>query len=213
MKKDLKLEWLNPETLKPNPMNWRTHPERQKKVLDAVLNEVGWAGVVLFNKRTGHLIDGHARREWAIENKTEMPVLVGEWDEKDEYKILATLDPIAAMAQQNDAIYRELLEGMDARTDALKEWADTVMSQLNGEIDDPNVEWDGMPEFGNTPKAEVSIHFHFETAKDRDETFAKLGIPIPTVNYQWIPPREKNNPGDYRYESELSHLHNIKRTI
>jgi hypothetical protein len=202
MDKNISLEWLNPETLKPNPMNWRTHPERQKKVLDAVLSEVGWAGVALYNKRTGHLIDGHARRDWAIKNGVEMPVLVGEWEEKDEKKILATLDPIAAMAEQADEALMQLMEGIETQNGDLSEWADAVLGKLKGEIDDPNAEWAGMPEYGNTPKAEISIHFHFETARDRDETFAKLGIPIPTVNYQWIPPREKNNPGEYRYESE-----------
>lgn len=131
-----------------------------------------------------------------------MPVLVGEWEEKDEKKILATLDPIAAMAEQADEALMQLMEGIETQNGDLLEWADAVSGKLKGEIDDPNAEWDGMPEYGNTPKAEVSIHFHFETAQDRDETFAKLGIPIPTVNYQWIPPREKNNPGDYRYESE-----------
>jgi DNA modification methylase len=132
MDKRIKLEWLNPETLKPNPMNWRTHPERQKKVLDAVLSEVGWAGVALFNKRTGHLIDGHARREWAIENKTEMPVLVGEWDEKDEKKILATLDPIAAMAEQTNETLLELLDGLESNSEEFLKWASESINLLTG---------------------------------------------------------------------------------
>lgn len=132
MNKNISLEWLNPETLKPNPMNWRTHPERQKKVLDAVLSEVGWAGVALFNKRTGHLIDGHARREWAIENKTEMPVLVGEWEEKDEKKILATLDPIAAMAEQTNETLLELLDGLESNSEELLKWASESINLLTG---------------------------------------------------------------------------------
>jgi DNA modification methylase len=132
MDKRIKLEWLNPETLKPNPMNWRTHPERQKKVLDAVLSEVGWAGVALFNKRTGHLIDGHARRDWAIKNGVEMPVLVGEWDEKDEKKILATLDPIAAMAEQTNETLLELLDGLESNSEELLKWASESINMLTG---------------------------------------------------------------------------------
>jgi DNA modification methylase len=132
MDKRIKLEWLNPETLKPNPMNWRTHPERQKKVLDAVLSEVGWAGVALYNKRTGHLIDGHARRDWAIKNRVEMPVLVGEWEEKDEKKILATLDPIAAMAEQTNETLLELLDGLESNSEELLKWASESINMLTG---------------------------------------------------------------------------------
>lgn len=132
MDKRIKLEWLNPETLKPNPMNWRTHPERQKKVLDAVLSEVGWAGVALYNKRTGHLIDGHARRDWAIKNGVEMPVLVGEWEEKDEKKILATLDPIAAMAEQTNETLLELLDGLESNSEELLKWASESINLLTG---------------------------------------------------------------------------------
>lgn len=154
MKKDLKLEWLNPETLEPNPMNWRTHPERQKKVLDAVLNEVGWAGVALFNKRTGHLIDGHARREWAIENGVEMPVLVGEWSERDEKKILATLDPIAAMAEQADDILRELLGGLESSNEELLKWASETLDLLTGP--DPKVGLTDPDEVPEEPEKPVS---------------------------------------------------------
>src|SRR5574343_498168 len=110
---NLRLEWLDPATLKPNPRNYRTHSDQQKKILSAVMDEVGWAGVALFNEATGHLIDGHARREMCLKSGDQMPVLVGSWSEADERKILATLDPIAAMAGQLDETYADLLRSIE----------------------------------------------------------------------------------------------------
>jgi hypothetical protein len=79
MEKNLRLEWLDPKTLKPNPKNWRLHPEKQKKILSAVMSEVGWAGSLLVNEQTGHVIDGHARREEAIaRNEEAVPEMMAD---------------------------------------------------------------------------------------------------------------------------------------
>jgi hypothetical protein len=127
----LRLEYRDPKTLKPNERNWRKHPEQQKKLLDAMIKEVGYAGALLWNSQTQKLIDGHARRDLAIANKEKLvPVLVGSWTEAEEKKILATLDPIAAMAKQADELYRELLEGMETESEDLKEWCDGMLEGL-----------------------------------------------------------------------------------
>lgn len=143
---NLRLEWLDPKTLKPNPYNWRQHPAGQKKILDAVMSEVGNAGAALFNEQTGRLLDGHLRRERAIEKgEKEIPVLVGSWSEADEKKILATLDPIAAMAEQADALYRELLEGMETESEDLRSWADGLLEELGSVGSDDGSQKDSNP--------------------------------------------------------------------
>src|SRR4051812_15964916 len=96
----LRLEYRNAAELADNPRNWRTHPEAQLHALRDVIGEVGWAGACLFNEQTGRLIDGHARKHIADPSE-EIPVLIGSWSEADEAKILATLDPLAAMAEAN----------------------------------------------------------------------------------------------------------------
>jgi hypothetical protein len=97
-KRPLTLEWRTPAELEDNPANWRKHPEAQMAALQAVVGEVGWAGAALYNKTTGHLIDGHARKKMAGPDE-KIPVLVGEWTEEQEKKILLTLDPLAGMAE------------------------------------------------------------------------------------------------------------------
>lgn len=132
MTEKLRLEWRDPATLTPNPRNFRRHPEEQKKLLAAVIDEVGWAGCILFNEATGRIIDGHARQEEALRRKDPaVPVLVGTWSEQEEIKILATFDPIAAMAQQADDIYRELLADVETDNEDLQGWLDEMGATLN----------------------------------------------------------------------------------
>jgi hypothetical protein len=75
--------------------------------------EVGWAGACLYNERTGRLVDGHARRE-VVDPKTPVPVLVGNWTPEAEAKILATLDPVGAMATGDVAAYEALIAQVHA---------------------------------------------------------------------------------------------------
>jgi hypothetical protein len=96
-------------------MNWRRHSQEQLQSLRELLDdpEVGWAGACLYNERTGRLIDGHARRE-VVDPKTPVPVLVGNWTEEAEAKILATLDPVGAMATGDVAAYEALIAQVQA---------------------------------------------------------------------------------------------------
>ncbi len=55
-----------PDQLLANPKNWRIHPSAQQGALASVLDDVGWVGQVLVNRRTGHLVDGHLRVELAL---------------------------------------------------------------------------------------------------------------------------------------------------
>lgn len=107
----LRLEYRTAGELAENPKNWRLHPEAQTKALADVIAEVGYAGALLFNERTGRLVDGHARRKIA-KPEEQLPVLIGSWTEEQEAKILATLDPLAAMAEADkpklDALLREV---------------------------------------------------------------------------------------------------------
>jgi len=124
----LRLEWRTPGELDENPHNWREHPQAQLAALTDVIGEVGWAGACLYNERTGRLIDGHARRKLALRRPNEkIPVLVGNWDEATEKKILATLDPLATMARSNavrlDALLREVDTGSEETQQMLADLA------------------------------------------------------------------------------------------
>jgi hypothetical protein len=124
----LRLEWRSPAELAENPRNWRTHPVEQTAALAGVLAEVGWAGACLYNEATGRLIDGHARRKLALEQGCErVPVLVGSWTEEQERKILATLDPIGAMATADGDALVALLADVTTDSEAVRALLDSLL--------------------------------------------------------------------------------------
>lgn len=107
--KPLRLEYMYARDLTANPENWRTHPKEQMQVLQTAIDDVGWAGALLYNERTKKLLDGHARLKLFAEAGGVVPVLVGSWDEVAERKILATLDPIGGMAETDKDLLATLL--------------------------------------------------------------------------------------------------------
>ena len=115
--------------LRPNPKNWRTHPQAQADALKGVLAEVGIADAVLARELPDGslmLIDGHLRVE-TMPTET-VPVLVLDVDEAEADKVLATLDPLAAMAEADaaklDAILRDIDTGSEAVQKMLADVAD-----------------------------------------------------------------------------------------
>ena len=99
-----------PDQLLANPMNWRAHPKAQQDALSGELAEIGWVQQVLVNQRTGYVIDGHLRVALAISREEPMvPVLYVDLNEAEEMRVLAALDPLAAMAVMDQEKLAELL--------------------------------------------------------------------------------------------------------
>jgi hypothetical protein len=127
------LEYWDPEKLVDNPRNWRTHPPVQAEGLDAVLDEVGWAGAALYNEETGRLIDGHLRKKRALARGEQVPVIVGAWTEEQEALILATLDPLAGMAE---VAGRELAALLEEVQDYAPDGASPILERLREEAEE-----------------------------------------------------------------------------
>ncbi len=86
--------------LEPHPLNWRVHPESQRKALKGVLEQIGFANALLVRETDDgrlQLIDGHLRAAVAAEQWA--PALVLDVSEEEAAQLLATLDPLAAMAE------------------------------------------------------------------------------------------------------------------
>lgn len=107
--------------LAPNPANWRRHPERQRAALRALLREIGYADA-LIARRDGErlvLIDGHLRQ--SLDADQIVPVLVLDVSEAEADKLLATLDPLAALAKPDSEALAELLERVRSSSKAVTE--------------------------------------------------------------------------------------------
>jgi len=124
--------------LRPNPKNWRTHPKAQADALKGVLAEVGIADAVLARELedgTLMLLDGHLRVETMGDQI--LPVLVLDVDEAEGDKVLATLDPLAAMAESDaaklDAILREVDTGSPELQQMLSDLAEDAGLYQDGD--------------------------------------------------------------------------------
>lgn len=139
--------------LMPNPKNWRTHPQAQKDVLKGLLAEVGIADAVLVREtKPGEfmLIDGHLRAETLATE--EVPCLVLDVNDAEADKLLATIDPLAAMAEADaaklDAILREVDTGSAAVKEMLAELAEDTGLYQDG---DKEIVEDEVPEPPSDP--------------------------------------------------------------
>jgi hypothetical protein len=116
-----------PDQLLANPLNFRIHPKPQQDALAGVLNEVGWVQDVIVNQRSGHVIDGHLRVSLAISRQEPtIPVVYVDLDEHEERLMLATLDPLAAMAATDRDQLASLLAEVSANDAAVQAMLDSL---------------------------------------------------------------------------------------
>lgn len=128
----------DPATLIPNPKNYRRHPEAQREALDGVLIEVGWVSPVTVNRTTGRLVDGHARVGLAVARGiASIPVQYVELDEAEEAVILATFDPLSAMAEHDAAALEALLAEAHTDDPALQALLDDLLASTAVQAIDP----------------------------------------------------------------------------
>lgn len=102
-----------------NPKNWRTHPVSQSDALKGVLADVGFADAVIARETPDGLmlLDGHLRTEVATD--TEIPVLIVDLNDEEADKVLATFDPLGAMAGQDQGQLKELLINVSSENDSV----------------------------------------------------------------------------------------------
>ncbi|HEV8282245.1 MAG TPA: DNA modification methylase [Candidatus Limnocylindrales bacterium] len=136
---------IAPAALVPNPRNWRTHPDDQQRALSGALAEVGWVAEVLVNQTTGHVVDGHLRLELALaRGEPTVPVTYVDLSEDEERLVLASLDPLAAMARAEKEQLATLLAGLDPSDAALRAVLDDLAREFGlgtdrGGLVDPDV--------------------------------------------------------------------------
>ena len=103
------LRYVKASELAPDPRNPRRHPAAQRAALQAMLVDVGIADAVIARETSGGLvlIDGHLRAD--LDPDQILPVLVTDLDEAEAGKVLATLDPLSAMADVDSGALARLI--------------------------------------------------------------------------------------------------------
>jgi hypothetical protein len=133
-------------SLRANPLNWRTHPAPQRDAIRAALTEIGYASALLARELPDgslELIDGHLRAETTPE--ALVPVLVLDLNEAEAAKLLATFDPLAALAEADTAALEVLLRQVNCQDSALRTLLDDLAAEhlpppASNVAERPNVE-------------------------------------------------------------------------
>src|SRR5919108_242715 len=108
--------------LVPHEFNFRLHPEKQRAALEALYEEIGFARSLLAYELTDgrlKLIDGHLRRDLTPDMEVDVEVLdVGE---EEARALLLSIDPLAALAQEQEQLRQRLTELAPPVPEELKE--------------------------------------------------------------------------------------------
>ncbi|MGV3605196.1 MAG: DNA methyltransferase [Planctomycetaceae bacterium] len=133
--------------LRPNPNNWRKHPESQHDALRGILAEIGYVDAVMARKlKDGslQLIDGHLRAETTPDMK--LPVLIVDLTDEEAQKVLLTFDAITEMAEADEALLASLVADFETDSEALKAMVDQLMAEVGkGEISLDDIVQDEVP--------------------------------------------------------------------
>jgi hypothetical protein len=79
--------------------------------LRGTIRDVGFLRSVTVNRRTGFILDGHLRVALAIQDRqASIPVEYVDLDPAEEIEALATIDPVAALAEAEEMQLRSLLD-------------------------------------------------------------------------------------------------------
>ncbi|MDR0327995.1 MAG: hypothetical protein LBI05_06850 [Planctomycetaceae bacterium] len=122
--------------LQPHPKNWRVHNTRQRNVLQGILAEVGYADALLVRELPDgslQLIDGHLRAETTPNQK--VPVLVLDLNDAETDKLLATFDPLSALADTDQTMLDDLLAHIETENIAVQEFLRGLSSGVEGNTD------------------------------------------------------------------------------
>lgn len=138
---DLEMVWIEPGAAQQNPNNWRRHGDNQLLALADLIyddddeladgNSPGTAVPAIINDRKVEngwkkkdakptILDGHARDILAEEFDRPFLAMVGSWSPQQEAVILATLDPLVAMATTDDSAFLRILEKVDTNSDPIQ---------------------------------------------------------------------------------------------
>lgn len=120
----------SPAALVANPANWRQHPKNQQAALSGVLDEIGWVQDVIVNRQSGHIVDGHLRVSLALSrNEPTVPVVYVDLSPAEEALVLATIDPLSAMAETDTTALESLLRDVATGDAAVME----MLSKLSND--------------------------------------------------------------------------------
>lgn len=181
-----------PDQLLAHPRNPKIHARFQQKAIAASLEELGWLGFIMVNQSTQHVLDGHARVNYALsQGEPWVPVVYVDLTEAEEDKVLALFDPIGTLFSTDPIAEAALLANIQSDSPELTELIERMKKKAEGY--DPDPPGDGEPgsagpttafRFGKY-KARLSQDL-YDQFKARYEAVADEGGTMEDVFRHWL---------------------------
>lgn len=204
----LDLRRLPASALQDHQQNWRVHPQAQRDALQGVLHELGIASALLVydSPRQGGLcvIDGHLRK--SLDPAQEWPCLMLDLDDDEASYLLATHDPLGAMAEASREALARVLEDVTSGQAAVQQLL-SILAAQEGVVSsdfqpvDYTQEWHGMPAFEATGEKDYQrIIVHFRNAEDVQAFAVLVQQPITdNTKYLYFPAQKRQELASHVY--------------
>jgi hypothetical protein len=142
-----------------NPFNHRRHPQKQRDVVSASIQELGFIKSVIVNQLTGHIVDGHERvmQALGVGDDTLVDVEYVELSPEDEKKALLVLDASSELAEVDKELMLASLDACSFESQILDDLSNEFTLDLESLKTDPI----GTNEDGQTEEINVE-NFHFK---------------------------------------------------
>jgi hypothetical protein len=134
--------------LVPHEFNYRYHPDNQKRTLQALYDEIGFARSLLaYELPDGRLklIDGHLRR--SLDPNMEVDVEILDVTDEEARTLLLSIDPLAQLALNQEQLQMRLMDMTPTSSAELRElWQRTAEDTLTAIPEPPRreVKYDGV---------------------------------------------------------------------
>ncbi|MEZ5945230.1 MAG: ParB N-terminal domain-containing protein [Planctomycetaceae bacterium] len=121
--------------LVPHPKNHREHPDRQKRVLSGLLEEIGWTtGLIVRETKAGYqILDGHLRQQMTT---GKVPCLVVDLTDDEADLLLASHDAVTGMAEVNQNKLDDLLATLSAKNPDVQEMLEQLATNTSMALDE-----------------------------------------------------------------------------
>ena len=202
----LTITYAEIQNLVPYARNARTHSEAQIAQIAASIQEWGWTIPVLVDE-AGLIIAGHGRILAArFLGITDVPVMVAMgWSDAKKRAYMLADNKLALNAEWDlDKLAIELAQFAGSDFDiSLIGFNEGELGALLHEPTDPDLEWQGMPEYDHEDKtAFKSLTVHFADQKAVDDFVAMVGQQItPKTRFLWFPQPVIETYADKKYKA------------
>lgn len=172
-----------------HPQNWRIHSAAQEHSLEQVLDIVGVVQNIVVNQRTNHVLDGHLRVSLAMRrNQATVPVTYVSVTEEEERIILATFDPLSALATVNQGLLDSILATIPPLDSTLQSLLQSTQQSVSAVLDTTSVTLPSTPlQYADQAEPQRADKSKNLLGDALNKTYKDASLPLPRHDDEEMP--------------------------